>query len=55
MLEPGIDAPVVAHHKGIIRQVLVEEARRAAKGAALGRLEDDEYRLDLERATALSS
>ncbi|HEV8480938.1 MAG TPA: efflux RND transporter periplasmic adaptor subunit [Candidatus Eisenbacteria bacterium] len=55
VLEPWIDAPVVARHKGIIRQVLVIEGRRVPKGAVLARLEDDEYRLDLERASALSS
>jgi membrane fusion protein (multidrug efflux system) len=55
ILEPWIDAPVVARHKGIVRQVLVEEGRRVAKGTALARLEDDEYRLDLDRAIALSS
>jgi len=55
VLEPWIDAPVVARNKGIVRQVLVEEGRRVGKGAVLARLEDDEYRLDLERANALSS
>ena len=55
VLEPWIDAPVVARHKGIIRQVLVQEGRRVSKGTVLARLEDDEYRLDLERASALSS
>jgi len=55
VLEPWIDAPVTARHKGIVRQVFVQEGRRVAKGTALARLEDDEYRLDLERASALSS
>jgi multidrug efflux pump subunit AcrA (membrane-fusion protein) len=55
VLEPSVDAPVVSRHKGIVRQVLVQEGRRVAKGAALARLEDDEYRLDVERAAALSS
>jgi len=55
ILEPWIDAPVVARHKGIVRHVFVEEGRRVAKGAALAELENDEYRLDLDRATALSS
>lgn len=55
ILEPWIDAPVVSRHKGIVRQVLVQEGRRVAKGTALARLEDDEYRLDFERASALSS
>jgi membrane fusion protein (multidrug efflux system) len=55
ILEPWVDAPVVARHKGIVRQVLVQEGRRVGKGTALARLEDDEYRLDLDRATALSS
>ena len=55
VLEPWIDAPVVSRHKGIVRQVMVEEGRRVPRGAALARLEDDEYRLDFERAAALSS
>jgi multidrug efflux pump subunit AcrA (membrane-fusion protein) len=49
VLEPWIDAPVVSRHKGILGQVMVQEGRRVAKGAALAKLEDDEYRLDLER------
>jgi RND family efflux transporter MFP subunit len=55
VLEPWIDAPVISRHKGIVRQVMVEEGRRVVKGAALAKLEDDEYRLDLERASAMSS
>jgi len=55
VLEPWVDAPVVSRHKGILREVLVQEGRRVAKGTALARLEDDEYRLDLQRATALSN
>src|SRR5262245_54734231 len=50
ILEPWVDAPVVARHRGIVRSVNVAEGRRVAKGAVLAHLDDDEYRLDFDRA-----
>jgi membrane fusion protein (multidrug efflux system) len=53
-LEPVVDAPVVARHDGIVQSVEVMEGQRVGEGAVLARLEDDEQRLDWERADALA-
>jgi RND family efflux transporter MFP subunit len=50
-----VDAPVVARHRGIIRSVHAEEGKRVARGAVLARLDDEEYRLDWERASAMAA
>lgn len=53
-LEPRVDAPVVARHRGIVRSVLVKEGQAVAQGAVLATLEDDEQRLAWQRAEALA-
>jgi RND family efflux transporter MFP subunit len=53
-LEPVVDAPAVARHGGIVRAVRVIEGQRVAAGQVLAQLEDDEQRLDCDRAAALS-
>jgi membrane fusion protein (multidrug efflux system) len=53
-LEPLVDAPVVARHRGIVRGVRVREGQAVAEGAVLATLEDDEQRLAWERAEALA-
>jgi RND family efflux transporter MFP subunit len=53
-LEPVVDAPVVARHDGIVRSVEVTEGQRVSVGAVLARMENDEQRLEWERADALA-
>jgi membrane fusion protein (multidrug efflux system) len=53
-LEPVVDAPVVARFDGIVRSVEVTEGQKVAEGDILARMEDDEQRLDWERADALA-
>lgn len=53
-LEPVVDAVVPARSAGIVRQVLVREGDRVARGAALARLEDEEFRLEVEYTGALA-
>ena len=55
VLEPWVDAPVVARHRGVIRSVLAEEGKRVGRGAVLARLDDEEYGLDWERAAAMAA
>ena len=54
-LEPEVDAPVVARRDGIVRAVLVEDGQRVRTGQPLARLDDQDARLELERARALSA
>jgi len=53
-LEPAVDAPAVARHRSIVRSVAVVEGQRVTAGQPLAQLEDDLYRLELERALALA-
>jgi RND family efflux transporter MFP subunit len=53
-LEPVVDAPVVARHDGIVQSVQVTEGQRVREGEVLARMEDDEQRLEWERADALA-
>jgi membrane fusion protein (multidrug efflux system) len=54
-LEPLVDAPVVARHGGIVRSVAVREGQRVGRGAVLARLDDEDQRLELERAEAMAA
>ena len=54
-LEPVVDAPVPARHSGIVRAVEVTEGQRVRRGQVLARLEDDEQRIEVERASALAA
>lgn len=51
-LEPIVDAPVVARHRGIVRAVLVSEGQAVPQGATLALLEEEEQRIAWERADA---
>lgn len=51
-LEAVEEADVVAKVRGQITQVLVEEGDAVSKGQILARVEDDQYRIEAERAKA---
>lgn len=54
-LEPVVDVPVAARSDGVINQVRVKDGDRVSAGTVLGRLEDEEQRLEVEYTDALSA
>ncbi len=55
VLEPVIDAPVLARADGLIEAVMVEEGARVRKGQPLARLESQEQRLEVDYTGALAA
>jgi membrane fusion protein, multidrug efflux system len=53
-LQPMVDAPAIARHRGVVRAVAVVEGQRVAAGQVLANMEDDEQRLDREKTGALA-
>jgi RND family efflux transporter MFP subunit len=54
-LEPVVDAPAIARHRGIVRSVAVVEGQRVGSHQILAQLEDEEQRLDYDRAEAVAA
>lgn len=52
-LEPEADAVIVAKIEGIVKQIFAEEGNIVKTGEALAKLEDEQYKLELEKAEAL--
>lgn len=49
-LEAEQEAMVVAKVKGIVKEILVEEGDQVSAGQVIAKLEDDQYRIEVERA-----
>ncbi len=49
-LEAEQEALVVAKVRGIVREIMVEEGDRVREGQVIAKIEDDQYRIEAERA-----
>jgi membrane fusion protein (multidrug efflux system) len=52
-LEPEADAVIVAKIEGVVKEIFSEEGDIVKTGQALAKLEDDQYKLELEKSEAL--
>ena len=51
-LEAVEEATIVSKIRGIVEEIMVEEGDQVKKGQVLARIEDDQYRIETERAKA---